>query len=1141
MKTKKIVITILGSILVIAPIIGVSACSAVINTTQTSVDSESVTYDVSFIGPNPSDKQNSYKNGMFTEGYALHNWIKMTPDVESYAAKWGEPKVTLNKDVPGSISMEVKFDDSASIKYMGDKVNSVSALFTGFSKSEPQPAGKYTFEWKNPSASDLNMTSDNAFFSPAYIAQNWTEITPAYIKKYGAPQVKVVSADGASGTIKVSINFATQVKYNNKDVSNLEKSFSGFKIDTKPPIPPKPTPSEYQFKFVNASADDYLKQADDPLFTKDYAKKHWMQFSNGGSESNIGSMTWNCDATAGRILIGINFTNSIIINTNPKPTYYAQIWFDGFDTKTQSANDYKMSFLSPSKQDLELQADNGLFNDKYILKNWMNVDPRLFKNFGDPAITIQSHDVQSGQITIKVDFRPFVVVDKIKAHSFTHTFNGFYIPPDRNDLFFSWNKVNLPNIQKTVPQVKQMSSQEFTKEFIIIPSGSKMKASDITSSEIQTFGIINGRVKGTLIVHFRFPFKIDSMSSQQPAKMTWTINVTMNVDPNPTPFVEFEDLNVNQKNRLPSSIDDDWIYNNLVKIEDSNGNFADPKQYVDKILLHPIDEDGSIVVSIQFNQLISRIPPAGTKTPENYTTPSKYFNYTIRDLNKNGLPYNESFGYATDSQFYSRYNFDFSDINPHNYSAYIYSFMMPDASNGHLYFNDMTADFLLGTNSWAPAGYGVVSNDPHYKPTQIKGYDNFPDWVEYAQPNQRGITYTPESYDGGFIGQLNTVKSLYGTKTALSIGGANSGAPPFIAITQSKQKANNFINDIIALVEKFGFDQVDLDWEYPQNSDMDNFTTLLKDMKEAFLANPDPDVQNTQISIALGASMTNVYSRVDLGEVAKYIDFFNAMNYDMHGGWDIVSGDATMPMDDMPLIHAMATSQTQVTIDNKTYHLHPEYYNSWELQGLPNTFPGDPTKLPFSCKDTILDLLNPNDPNHKWTTTGVPNSKIVIGAGTYQRGYKVSEASGYKYPVEEIPGYLMHKKGTTGDLDQSIASYGYVASQCTGPDWTMVKNPVTGSSYFWNSKSDIWWSGDTEASIKVKINLAKQYHIAGILTWEVADEYYKDGVMRDDISKQFQNNMSGPTKTEDDSRSNAESQKATMNGLINILPTKYYN
>ena len=101
---------------------------------------------------------------------------------------------------------------------------------------------------------------------------------------------------------------------------------------------------------------------------------------------------------------------------------------------------------------------------------------------------------------------------------------------------------------------------------------------------------------------------------------------------------------------------------------------------------------------------------------------------------------------------------------------------------------------------------------------------------------------------------------------------------------------------------------------------------------------------------------------------------------------------------------------------------------------MPNTFPGDPSKLPFSCKDTILDLLNPSDPNHKWTTTGVPSSKIVIGAATYQRGYKLSEAAGYKYPVEELPGYLMHKSGTKGDLDQSIASYGYVASQCTGPD-----------------------------------------------------------------------------------------------------------
>ncbi|GIJ83219.1 hypothetical protein Asppvi_001739 [Aspergillus pseudoviridinutans] len=94
-----------------------------------------------------------------------------------------------------------------------------------------------------------------------------------------------------------------------------------------------------------------------------------------------------------------------------------------------------------------------------------------------------------------------------------------------------------------------------------------------------------------------------------------------------------------------------------------------------------------------------------------------------------------------------------------------------------------------------------------------------------------------------------------------------------------------FIESLINFMQTWGFDGVDLDWEYPGAEDRGgvaadtaNYVLLLKDLKDAFGG-------RYGLSVTLPASYW--YLRwFDLPSMQEYVDFFNIMTYDIHGVWD---------------------------------------------------------------------------------------------------------------------------------------------------------------------------------------------------------------------------------------------------------------
>ena len=124
---------------------------------------------------------------------------------------------------------------------------------------------------------------------------------------------------------------------------------------------------------------------------------------------------------------------------------------------------------------------------------------------------------------------------------------------------------------------------------------------------------------------------------------------------------------------------------------------------------------------------------------------------------------------------------------------------------------------------------------------------------------------------------VNLKKNNPELKVMLSVGGWGSGR--FSEMAAEEANRRSFADDCLRVVEEFGLDGIDIDWEYPTSSlakissspdDTENFTELMKELRRA-LGN------DRLLTLASAASA----EYIDFKAIEPYVDFVNIMAYDM--------------------------------------------------------------------------------------------------------------------------------------------------------------------------------------------------------------------------------------------------------------------
>lgn len=136
---------------------------------------------------------------------------------------------------------------------------------------------------------------------------------------------------------------------------------------------------------------------------------------------------------------------------------------------------------------------------------------------------------------------------------------------------------------------------------------------------------------------------------------------------------------------------------------------------------------------------------------------------------------------------------------------------------------------------------------------------------------------------GALYNRFTALKSK-GVQTWISVGGWSFTDPgptrtAFSTMSSSSGNRQKFISGLIQFMDTYGFDGVDLDWEYPQADDRGgavgdtaNYAALVKDMRSSF---------GTKYGITITLPTSYWYlQHFDLVGMQDSVDWFNLMSYD---------------------------------------------------------------------------------------------------------------------------------------------------------------------------------------------------------------------------------------------------------------------
>lgn len=369
----------------------------------------------------------------------------------------------------------------------------------------------------------------------------------------------------------------------------------------------------------------------------------------------------------------------------------------------------------------------------------------------------------------------------------------------------------------------------------------------------------------------------------------------------------------------------------------------------------------------------------------------------------------------------------------------------------------------------------------HVDPSTNKiGISNMDAAVKEVFPGQ-----TNEFPYKGHFNVINSYKKKYtNVKSLISVGGwAESSG--FFTMMATQQGRETFADSCVDFIREYGFDGVDIDFEYPTNLEdagnpndfelakpyrediYENYCRMLETLRKKIDEASIEDGKDYLLTTAVTASAW-VVSGMGEENFTKYLDFINLMTYDFHGSWN------------------------GFVAHNSPLYSDPE---DAEIQYW---------KLPYNYLSTdwavkyYLGFMDPED--------------IVIGIPYYTRGWKDVKPGtrpGGLYGEAWGPGKIPECEGTgaTGidNIWHDKLPDGSEEPGGSNPLWH-VKNLLADESlgyerywddvskvpYVWNEEKKVFLSFEDEQSMAEKIDYIVENNLGGAMVWEIDGDFDYD-------------------------------------------------
>ncbi|KAI1119332.1 endochitinase [Nemania sp. NC0429] len=336
----------------------------------------------------------------------------------------------------------------------------------------------------------------------------------------------------------------------------------------------------------------------------------------------------------------------------------------------------------------------------------------------------------------------------------------------------------------------------------------------------------------------------------------------------------------------------------------------------------------------------------------------------------------------------------------------------------------------------------------NYQPAQLPASRLSQVLYSFANFRNDGTVYTSDSYadlekhyDGDSWNDIGTnaygcVKQLYKLKQVnrqlkvlLSIGGWTY-SPGFAAMAASDTGRTTFANTAVELIKDWGFDGIDIDWEWPASeTEASNMVSLLTAIRKELDSYSTTYASGYHfiLSVCLPAGPAN-YKWLKLSAMnSSGVDQFNMLAYDYDGSWDTTAGHQA--------------------------NLYPD--------------PADPFNTPFSTDAAIQAYI----------AAGVSANKITLGLPLYGRAFENTAGLGQAYSGVG-----------SGSWENGIWDYKVLPR--SGRE---MYDATAGASYSYDSATKELISYDNVVSVQKKVTYLQSKGLGGTMFWEASGDRADSG------------------------------------------------
>ncbi|PWN48363.1 hypothetical protein IE53DRAFT_363961 [Violaceomyces palustris] len=271
----------------------------------------------------------------------------------------------------------------------------------------------------------------------------------------------------------------------------------------------------------------------------------------------------------------------------------------------------------------------------------------------------------------------------------------------------------------------------------------------------------------------------------------------------------------------------------------------------------------------------------------------------------------------------------------------------------------------------------------------------------------------------------------------LSIGGWSFNDPGpsfnyFSNLAASESMQSNFISSAVNVMQTYGFDGIDIDWEYPgaperggNENDRTNFANMMARTYQAFKSASRP------YGLTWTAPSSYWYLRhFDIPSLLQSSDWVNVMTYDLHGTWDASD----------PYIGPFVLAHTNLT----------------EIQ-------------------QTVDLFS---------RVGADLAKVVLGIGFYGRSFHLTD------PSCSDPGCSFSDGGATVgcSTESGEIRYADIMQILAGSSSEPIYDPGAEVMYTTYNDGNDWVSYDNAATFQKKVEYANSNCLGGTMIWSIDED-----------------------------------------------------